>query len=128
MTNFPDEWANFEQRMEYKQGCLLYDFLDDEVIQTAVPSSPKTVPEPPPLTPTRLSYGTPVVTLSIPPLSVNAPDAILQHPPTHEPVKPNDPSNKFRGKDHKKLLLAVRLWASYPTLKHFYVIYSLTLS
>eukprot|EP00026_Physarum_polycephalum_P000175 Phypoly_transcript_00175.p1 GENE.Phypoly_transcript_00175~~Phypoly_transcript_00175.p1 ORF type:complete len:1332 (+),score=195.82 Phypoly_transcript_00175:2237-6232(+) len=30
VTNFPDEWANFEQRMKYKHGCLLYDFLDEE--------------------------------------------------------------------------------------------------
>jgi hypothetical protein len=30
VTNYPDEWANFEQRMKYKHGCLLYDFLEDE--------------------------------------------------------------------------------------------------
>ena len=36
VTNFPDEWANFEQRMKYKHGCLLYDFLDEE---TAAPGA-----------------------------------------------------------------------------------------
>jgi hypothetical protein len=35
VTNFPDEWANFEQRMKYKHGCLLYDFLDEESVSGA---------------------------------------------------------------------------------------------
>lgn len=115
VTNFPDEWANFEQRMEYKQGSLLYDFLEDEALPLSAPSSPSSrMSEAPIIAPTHSSYASPsFFRFSIPKLSLSDPEEQPRRLSIQSDSK-GEIHQRFRGKDAKKLLLEIRLWASYP--------------